>query len=119
MSERIRQEMRNADALRADMKQSILQRAGGWLGDAYGQGQQWARESGLMGALGDIYRRVFENGWFNKDVFDGRFHHDNNALGGPYDTRAQFYGLDKGGESEGQDTPERGNDVGRDQGLER
>src|SRR4030095_1666829 len=59
-NERIFQEMRDADQIRADMKQNILDRAKTWLGNNYEKGQDLAHESGLMGALNDIYRRCFE-----------------------------------------------------------
>jgi hypothetical protein len=102
------QEMRDADQLRADMKQSILDRAKEKLGNLYEKGQDFARESGLQGALNDCYRRIFENGWFQKDIFDGRFQSDTQQLGTAYDQRAAFYQLD---------TQERGRDRGDD--LER
>jgi hypothetical protein len=92
---RIFREMQSADEIRDNMKQGVLGRAVGYLGNAYEQGQDAARESGLMGALNDIYRRVFENGWFQKDIFDGRYQSDTQQLGTNYDQRADFYGLDK------------------------
>jgi hypothetical protein len=66
-----------------------------------------------MGALNDIYRRVFENGWFGKDIFDGRFQSDTQQLGTPYDQRATFYQLD----TPQQQAQEREQDLGND--LER
>jgi hypothetical protein len=59
---RIFKEMRDADQLRADMKQSILDRAKEKLGNLYEKGQDFVQESGLLGAINDCYRRVFENG---------------------------------------------------------
>lgn len=54
---------------------------------------------GAVGGLRDAYRRCFENGWYGKDVFDGRFHMDNRVgetpdMGNQYDHRAGFYGWD-------------------------
>jgi hypothetical protein len=98
---RIFREMRDSDQLRADMKQSILDRAKEKLGNVYEIGQDAFRETGLQGALNDIYRRCFES-YFGRDIFDGRFQADTaksndtqQTLGGPYDQRAAFYGLDK------------------------
>jgi hypothetical protein len=93
-NERIFQEMRDADQIRADMKQNILDRAKTWLGNNYEKGQDLAHESGLMGALNDIYRRCFENAYYGKDIFDGRFQSDTQQLGTNYDQRASFYQLD-------------------------
>ena len=105
-------EMDAANEIRENIKQGILERAHAKLGGAYEAGQNLVQESGLMGALNDIYRRVFENGWFGKDVFDGRFQADQ-QMGSGYDQRAAFYGLDKP-EQQAQD---REQDLGDD--LER
>ena len=84
-NERIFQEMRSADQIRADMKQNILDRAKTILGDGYDKG---------MSALNDIYRRCFENSYYGKDIFDGWFQSDTQQLGTNYDQRASFYQLD-------------------------
>ena len=93
-------EMQSADAMRQQMRQGILERfRESGFGQALGQVHDTA-----MGGLNDAYRRVFEQGWFQKDVFDGRFHMDN-QVGKPdqggmhgmkeqYDQRASFYGWD-------------------------
>ena len=88
-------EMESAEQIRESIKQGILGRAREHLGSAYEAGQNLAQESGLMGALNDIYRRVIENPWFGKDIFDGRFQSDTQQMGTGYDQRAAFYGLDK------------------------
>ena len=109
-------EMRKIDAandIHDSIKQGILSRAREHLGGAYEAGQNLVQESGLMGALNDIYRRVFENGWFGKDIFDGRFQSDTQQMGSGYDQRAAFYGLDKPQEQ----AQEREQDLGDD--LER
>lgn len=66
---RIFQEMRDADALRADLRQGALDRAHGLLGQIYDSGL--AKE--LVSGLQDAYRRCIEQGYFGKDIFDGRF----------------------------------------------
>ena len=110
-------EMESADEIRNDMKKSILEKARGYLNDSivgktYDAVADTAQESGLMGALNDIYRRVIENGWFGKDVFDGRFQSDQ-QMGAGYDQRAAFYGLDQP-EQQAQDREEeRGDDLER------
>jgi hypothetical protein len=91
---RIFREMQSADQIRDSMKHNILGEAKAWLGNVYEQGQDVARESGLMGALNDIYRRCIENAYFGKDIFDGRFQSDTQQLGTNYDQRASFYQLD-------------------------
>jgi hypothetical protein len=108
-------EMESADQIRDSIKQGILGRAREHLGGAYEAGQSLAQEGGLMGALNDIYRRVFENGWFGKDIFDGRFQSDTQQMGSGYDQRAAFYGLDKPQEQgQGQEREqERGDDLER------
>ena len=59
---------------------------------------------GIVGGLRDTYRRVFEKGWYSKDVFDGRWNMDNQigqdnrsvkSMGQQYDLRASFYGWDQ------------------------
>jgi hypothetical protein len=97
-NERIHQEMRDADQIRDNMKQNILDRAKTILGDGYDKG---------MSALNDIYRRCIENAYYGKDIFDGRFQSDSQQLGTDYDQRAQFYGLDKAQDQE----QDRGEDL--------
>ena len=103
-------EMESADQIRESIKQGIL-------GRAYEKGQNLVQESGLMGALNDIYRRVFENAWFGKDIFDGRFQSDTQQMETGYDQRAAFYGLDKPeqqAQEQGQDREQdRGDDLER------
>jgi hypothetical protein len=106
-------EMESADEIRESIKQGILGRAQAKLGGAYEAGQSLVQESGLMGALNDIYRRVFENGWFSKDIFDGRFQSDTQQMGTGYDQRAAFYGLDKPQEQTQDREQDRGDDLER------
>jgi hypothetical protein len=106
-------EMESADEIRESIKQGILGRAREYLGGTYEAGQNLAQESGLMGALNDIYRRVFENGWFGKDIFDERFQSDTQQMGTGYDQRAAFYGLDKPQEQAQDREQERGDDLER------
>jgi hypothetical protein len=87
-------EVQSAEQIRDSMKHNILGEAKAWLGNVYEKGQDFAHESGLVGALNDIYRRCIENSWFGKDLFDGRFQSDTQQLGTNYDQRASFYQLD-------------------------
>jgi len=90
-------EMRDSDQIRADMKKSIEERAYKQLSrDSWGM----LEDTGIKGALNDIYRRLFENGWFQKDIFDGRYQSDTQQLGTTYDQRASFHQLDKPQEQE-------------------
>jgi hypothetical protein len=105
---RIFQEMRSADAMKNDMKQNILEKAYEKAGKAYEKGQGLVQESGVIGALNDIYRRVFENGWFGKDVFDGRLHWDNQAAKGQGSDNSTIHGKHT---DQGRDGQERGSDA--------
>jgi hypothetical protein len=115
---RIFREMQSADAIRQDMRQGILDRfRESSIGQALGNAYDSDLAKGAVGGLRDAYRRVLEQGWNGKDVFDGRFHMDN-QVGKPdqggmhdmkeqYDQRASFYGWDNApGEKE--QTPEAG-----------
>lgn len=85
--------------------------------------------AGLQGALNDCYRRVFENGWYHKDLFDGRFHWDHQVrspadgqfpreqLGQSYTQNASFYGWDKHQEPTPQPSQQQGMEYGY--GMER
>ncbi len=112
---RVFQEMQSADALRQELRQAVA--------DRFRQSVQTARENhmmphevmydsnlahGLAGGLRDAYRRIFEAGWYGKDVFDGRWHMDNqvgqsggrdgggiHGMDRQYDQRASFYGWDQ------------------------
>lgn len=121
------QEMQAADALRQQMREGILNRfrqsaVGQALGTAYDS--EVAR--GIVGGLRDAHRRVFEQGWYNKDLYDGRWHMDNQVgqenqtlerMGQQYDQRVEFYGWSKESEAEKDqaNTMERGmdQDIGR------
>ena len=101
------------------MKAGIIERMrNSDVGQALGAAYDSPLAHGIVGGLQDAYRRLFENGWFGKDLFDGRWHMDTQgpqALQGmdrTYDQRAAFYGWD-------QHTPsqEHGNEEGRDQGY--
>jgi hypothetical protein len=78
----------------------------------------------LVGALQDIHRRLVENPWYGKDIFDGRWHMDTQGPQGmqgmdrDYDTRHAFYGWDKQNPSQDQGK-EKSQDQGNDesQGL--
>jgi hypothetical protein len=112
------QEMRSADELRSDMKANIDKRKedsfiGRAIGGAY---------DSLVGALQDIHRRLIENPWYGKDIFDGRWHMDTQGpqsmqgMDRNYDTRAAFYGWDKQNPSQDQNkSQDQGND--ESQGL--
>ena len=77
----------SADAIRDGIKNGIVARAYASLGNAYGIGQAVVQQSGLLGALYDIHRRVIEQGFWGKDIFDGRWHWDNAAAKGQGEQR--------------------------------
>jgi hypothetical protein len=101
--------------------------------------QIWSQFSkSVQGAMNDIYRRVFEQGWFGKDIFDGRWTWDSGQLGQSqqhgrqeqdpmlrtlrqgYGPQQQFYGMDQQGNGvqppqQAQDR-DRGKDMDRDIG---
>jgi len=120
-------QMQNADAMRQQMRQGTLERfRQSGFGKALGQ-----MHDGAMGAMNDAYRRVFEQGWFQKDFFDGRWHMDNqvgqeggiHGMDRQYDQRASFYGWDNSPGTGGQ-TPEAGKEQDAqerdmDRGMER
>lgn len=89
---KIFQEMRDSDSLRADLRQGALDRTQHLLGGLYDS----ALAKELVSGLQDAYRRVFEQGFFGKDVFDGRFaseRPDAQAQDGPVrDPTAQGFG---------------------------
>jgi hypothetical protein len=106
-----------AEQRQAEMKRGALQRmrqstAGRALGAVYDSPLAKAMVAGAR----DAYRRIFEQGWFQgRDVFDGRWHFDNQVgQQGPWPQsmqgmaragdRAGFYGMDhKQGQGNGQD----------------
>ena len=110
-------EMEAADEIRESIKQGAVSRARDYLGNLYEKGQDFAQESGLMGAINDCYRRLFENAYFGKDIFDGRFQSDTQQMGSGYDQRAAFYGLDKPEQQAHEPSRDREQDLGDD--LER
>jgi hypothetical protein len=97
---RIFREMQSSDAIRQEMRKGILDR---FRESGFGQALGQVHDAAL-GGMRDVNRRVFENGYWGKDVFDGRWHMDN-QVGKPdqggmhgmkeqYDQRASFYGWD-------------------------
>ena len=95
---RIHQEMRDADALRADMRQSVLDRVKDQLGKVYDNA--FTRE--VVSGLHDFHRRAFEQGYFGHDVLDGRWAMDRPKgqeqataeMGKGYSQAHSFYGYD-------------------------
>jgi hypothetical protein len=69
------------------------------LGRAIGQAYDSQQAKGALGGLHDAYRRIFEQGFYGKDVFDGRFHMDNGTIM-DLDQRAAVYGVGTGKEQE-------------------
>ena len=118
-------EMQAANALRQQMREGILNRfrqsaVGRTLGNAYDS----EIAKGIVGGLRDAHRRVFEQGWYSKDVFDGRWNMDNRvgqenhtveSMGQQYDLRASFYGWDQanGTDKAKENQVEREDDLGR------
>ena len=99
---------RTAEQRQAEMKNGVLHRM---RQSAIGRGLGAAYDSPLakamVGGLRDAYRRIFEQGWYQgRDVFDGRWHFDNQVgQQGPWPQsmqgmaragdRAGFYGMDQ------------------------
>jgi hypothetical protein len=97
---KIFREMRDADAHKKDMQKGIMDRLrDSDLGRAIGQAYDSQLAKGALGGLHDAYRRIYENGWYGKDVFDGRFHMDNSNIM-DLDQRAAVYGVGTGKEQE-------------------
>ena len=100
---------------KAAMQNRILQRMRrSGLGRALGAAYDSPLAHAVVGGMRDAYRRIFENGWYQKDLFDGRWHMDNQmgqsapgqslqGMGRQYDQRASFYGWDKQAQNNGQD----------------
>ncbi len=91
-------EMQSADAIRQQMRQGILDR---FRESRFGKALGHMHDTAL-GGMRDAYRRVFEQGFWGKDVFDGRWHMDNqvgqsgiHGMDRQYDQRASFYGWDQ------------------------
>jgi len=99
---------RTAEQRQSEMKTGVIQRlrqstAGQMVGAAYDSPLAKA----MVGGLRDAYRRIFEQGWYQgRDVFDGRWHFDNQVgQQGPWPQsmqgmaragdRAGFYGMDQ------------------------
>lgn len=88
-----------AVAMKSQMRAEIHRR---FLESKTGQTMARGYEAAMRGVAGpahDIYRRVFEQSFFNKDLFDGRYQHDMSpdsmkGIFGQYDMRAEFYGHD-------------------------
>ena len=116
---RIFQEMRSADQLRGEMKAGIIERMrNSGIGQALGAAYDSPLAHGIVSGLRDAYRRLFEQGYYGHDVFDGRWHMDTQGpqvmqgMDRTYDQRAAFYGWDQHKASQ-----DRGNEEGRDQGY--
>jgi hypothetical protein len=113
---RISQEAARIRAQRkAAMQNRILQRMRqSGLGRAVGAAYDSPLAHAALSGARDFYRRFFENGWYQKDLFDGRWHMDNQigqsspgqslqGMDRQYDHRASFYGWDKQAQNNGQD----------------
>jgi hypothetical protein len=95
---RIFREMQSSDAIRQEMRKGILDR---FRESGFGQALGQVHDAAL-GGMRDVNRRVFENGYWGRDVFDGRWHMDNQVgqdrgmqgMDRQYDQRAGFYGWD-------------------------
>jgi hypothetical protein len=97
---KIFREMQDADALKKDMQKGIVEKfRDSDLGRAIGQAYDSQLAKGALGGLHDAYRRIFEQGFYGKDVFDGRFHMDNGTIM-DLDQRAAVYGVGTGKEQD-------------------
>jgi hypothetical protein len=120
-------QMQSADQQREEMRKNILAKAKAYLqkgAKALGAAYDSPLARGTVGGLRDTYRRAFENGWYSKDVFDGRWNMDNRvgqenhtveSMGQQYDLRASFYGWDQanGTDKAKENQVEREDDLGR------
>jgi hypothetical protein len=108
---------RTAEQWQANIKGGCLQRMrDSAMGRALWAAYDSPLAKAMVGGLRDAYRRIFEQGWFEgRDVFDGRWHFDNQVgQQGPWPQsmqgmaragdRAGFYGIDQTqGQGNGQD----------------
>ena len=99
---RIFQEMRSADEHHSDMKAGIIERMrNSDIGQALGNAYDSPLAKGVAGALQDVQRRLVENPWYGKDLYDGRWTvdtrgpQDMQGMDRQYDHRASFYQYDQ------------------------
>ena len=110
---KIFREMQSADAHKKDMQKGILDRLrDSDLGRAIGQAYDSDVAKGIVGGLHDAYRRIVEQGFYGKDVFDGRFHMDNGNIM-DLDQRAAVYGVGTGKSQD--NSQEQGKGIGKEQ----
>jgi hypothetical protein len=97
---KIFKEMQDADALKKEMQEGIVEKfRNSSVGQALGKAYDSEVAKGAVGGLHDAYRRIFEQSWYGKDVFDGRFHMDNGNIM-DLDQRAAVYGVGNGKEKD-------------------
>jgi hypothetical protein len=112
---KIFKEMQDADALKKDMQQGIVEKfRNSAVGQALGQAYDSDLAKGVVGGLHDAYRRIFEQGFYGKDVFDGRFHMDNGNIM-DLDQRAAVYGVGTGTSQD--NSQEQGKGTGKEQEM--
>ena len=118
---RLFQARQTVEQRQAEMKNGVLQRLRqSTIGRALGAVYDSPLAKAIVAGLRDAHRRIFEQGWYQgRDVFDGRWHYDNQvgqssrwpqsmqgmARAGD---RAGFYGMDQ----------KQGNGQDRNQGQE-
>jgi hypothetical protein len=101
------QETRGTDATKAELRQGVMERMVNLLGKAYDNALTREVVSGLQ----DGYRRVFEQGYYGHDVFDGRWAMDRPKgqeqataeMGKGYSQAQSFYGYDNAREEREED----------------
>jgi hypothetical protein len=92
------QETRDTDATKEELRESVMQRMVNLLGKAYDN----ALTREVVSGLRDGYRRVFEQGFYGTDLFDGRWAMDRPKgqeqataeMGKGYSQAQSFYGYD-------------------------
>jgi hypothetical protein len=109
-------EMRDADAIKKDMQENILKNAYKAVVDkltkTVGPVYDWQLTRTGVNGLHDAYRRIAEQGFYGKDVFDGRFHMDNGNIM-DLDQRAAVYGVGTGKSQD--NSQEQGKGTGKEQ----
>jgi hypothetical protein len=113
---KIFKEMRDADAHKKEMQENILKNAYkavvGTLQKTVGPVYDWQLTRTGVNGMHDAYRRIFEQGFYGKDVFDGRFHMDNGNIM-DLDQRAAVYGVGTGKSQD--NSQEQGKDTDKEQ----
>jgi hypothetical protein len=109
---------KDADATKKEMQENILENVYKAVVDTLtktvGPVYDWQLTRTGVNGLHDAYRRIFEQGFYGKDVFDGRFHMDNGNIM-DLDQRAAVYGVGTGKSQD--NSQEQGKGTGKEQEM--